>query len=162
MKDSWYDTAQICLNGHVINEKSVELPERNKKFCDQCGAVSVTACQKCNAPIPGYYHEPDLIRPEATYVAPAFCHQCGVAYSWIESRLQASREIARELEGLTDEEKETLIQSLDDIVKDTPKTTIACLRLKKLFDKAGKGTDEMFREILRDFISTTARKLLWP
>ncbi len=162
MKDSWYDVAQICLNGHVINEKSVKLPECNKKFCDRCGAVTITACQKCNASIPGYYHEPGLIRPETTYIAPAFCHHCGEAFSWIESRLQASREMAQELDGLTDEEKQTLTQCLEDIVKDTPKTTIACMRLKKLFDKAGKGADEMFREILRDFISATAKKLLWP
>jgi hypothetical protein len=162
MKDSWYDVAQICLNGHVVNEKSKEFPERNKKFCDQCGAVTITACQKCGAAIPGYYHEPGIIRPELAYTPPAFCPHCGAGFSWIESRLQIGRELAQELEGLSAEEKETLIKSLDEIVKDTPRTTLACIHLKKLFDKAGQGTDALFKEIFNDFISKTAKKLLWP
>jgi len=162
MKDSWYDVAQICLNGHVVNEKSKELPERNKKFCDRCGAVAVTECQNCGAPIPGYYHEPGLIRPEAAYIAPAFCPHCGAGFSWIESRLQAARELAQEMEGLSDEEKETLLMSLEHVVKDTPKTALACMQLKKLFDKAGQGTNDLFREIFHDFIGKTAGKLLWP
>jgi hypothetical protein len=162
MKDSWYDVAQICLNGHVINEKSKELPERNKKFCDQCGAVTITSCQKCGAPIPGYYHEPGVIRPEAAYTAPAFCPHCGASFSWIETRLQIASELVQELQGLSNEEKETLMRSLEDIVKDTPKTTLACMRLKKLFDKAGQGANELFKEIFQDFISKTARRQLWP
>lgn len=162
MKDSWYDRGQICLNGHIINEKSVDSPEKNKKFCDRCGAVTITTCRNCNAPIPGYYHEPGVIRPETTYTAPAFCHECGEPFPWIKTRQEASRELAGELDSLIDEEKETLNKCLEEIVKDSPRTTVACVKIRKLFDKAGRGTDEMFKEILGDFISPTARKFLWP
>ena len=53
---NWYDTAQICINGHVINSMSISHPEHNKKFCDKCGALTITNCPKCNTPIKGHYH----------------------------------------------------------------------------------------------------------
>ena len=58
MSDGWYDTAQICMNGHVINSMSISHPEHNKKFCDKCGAPTTTNCPKCNTPIKGHYHPP--------------------------------------------------------------------------------------------------------
>ncbi len=62
MSDGWYDTAQICINGHVINSMSKSHPEHNKKFCDKCGEPTITNCPKCNAPIRGHYHEPHMER----------------------------------------------------------------------------------------------------
>ena len=58
MSDCWYDIAQICINGHVINSMSKSHPEHNKKFCDKCGAPTITNCPKCNTPIRGHYHAP--------------------------------------------------------------------------------------------------------
>jgi hypothetical protein len=58
MINGWYDTAQICINGHIINSMSKSHPEHNKKFCDKCGAQTITNCPNCNAPIRGYYHAP--------------------------------------------------------------------------------------------------------
>ena len=58
MSDGRYDTAQICINGHIINSMSISKPEHNKKFCDKCGEPTITNCQNCNAPIRGYYHPP--------------------------------------------------------------------------------------------------------
>jgi hypothetical protein len=51
--ESWYDTAQVCLNGHAIKDTVIKHPEHNKDFCDRCGAKTITACQVCNASIRG-------------------------------------------------------------------------------------------------------------
>ena len=57
MRDDWYDVAQICLNGHVINESVKEYPKFNKKYCDKCGASTITNCPNCHAEIQGEYHK---------------------------------------------------------------------------------------------------------
>jgi len=62
MSEGWYDTAQICMNGHIINSMSKLHPEHNRKFCDKCGEPTITNCQKCNSPIPGHYHKPPVYR----------------------------------------------------------------------------------------------------
>jgi hypothetical protein len=37
-----YDIAQIYENGHVVNDSSVNNPERNQKFCQDCGKPTTT------------------------------------------------------------------------------------------------------------------------
>lgn len=37
-RERWFDTAQVCLNGHIINRQAESNPEANSKFCKQCGA----------------------------------------------------------------------------------------------------------------------------
>jgi hypothetical protein len=47
-------------------------------------------------------------------------------------------------------------------VRDTPKTTVAATRFKKLVLKGGKELAGGFRDILVDIASETAKKILWP
>jgi hypothetical protein len=51
MRDNWYDVAQICLNGHVINDSVKKYPQHNKKFCDKCGVATINNCPNCNTEI---------------------------------------------------------------------------------------------------------------
>jgi hypothetical protein len=156
-----YDVAQICLNGHVVNDSIKVSPEDSKKFCDKCGAVTITNCLKCRQEIQGYYHVPNVLGFHK-YAAPAFCYNCGSPFPWTESRLKAAKELAREIEDLSDKEKDILEQSIDEIISDSPKTTLAALRFKKLVAKAGKVAAEALRDILVDIVSETAKKTLWP
>jgi hypothetical protein len=87
----------------------------------------------------------------------AFCLNCGKTYPWTQSRLAAAKELALEAEDLSDEEREQLAGSLDDIVADTPRTQLAISRFKRLMAKAGKGTGQAMREIVAQ-ISTEAAK----
>ena len=179
MSDGWYDTAQICINGHVINWMSISKPENNRSFCHQCGEPTITNCKYCNAIIRGYYHEGRLTHEEADkrvlealnpppktildYTAlRSFCSECGKPYPWTEAKLKAAREFSEMQEGLSAEEREMLKKSLDDIVRDTPQTTVAATRFKRLTAKAGKVAAEGFRDILVDIASETAKKLIWP
>jgi len=42
-----YHLAQICKNGHVINTCADIHPERNQKYCEKCGALTITHCENC-------------------------------------------------------------------------------------------------------------------
>ncbi len=80
----------------------------------------------------------------------------------IGARLDAARNLAMEVDGLTPEEKDTLSKSLDDLVRDTPGTTVAATRFKRLATKAGGGAASAFKGILVSVVSETAKKILWP
>ena len=160
MNDSWYDTAQICLNGHSITSSFDSSPEQAQKFCDKCGAHTITACQSCNVDIRGYYHVPGFVGL-SEYSPLSFCHNCGEPYPWTRAKLKAAKELADELDNLTAEEIDILKKSLDDIVQDTPQATIGVTRFKTLVAKAGKGAAEGFRNILVNVLSEAMKKQIW-
>jgi hypothetical protein len=155
-----YDTAQVCLNGHTINEYARSRPELNQKFCGKCGEKTITQCPSCSHFIQGHSHVPGDVAP-SDYTAPAFCHNCGEPYPWTARGLTAARELISEAENLKPEEKELLSKSLDDLVRDTPGTQVAAIRFKKFISKAGKETADALRKIIVDVGSETARKLLY-
>lgn len=162
MRDSWYDVAQICLNGHVINDSVKKYPQQNKKFCDKCGVATITNCQNCNAEIQGEYHVEGVISSVSHYIAPAFCPNCGKPYPWTEAKIQAAHDLAQELENISDDDKEILNQSINEIIKESPRTTLAATRFKKILSKTSEAIVDAFRDILIDIVSETAKKLLWP
>ena len=157
----WHDVAQICLNGHVINDSTIQSPQFNQDFCDRCGQPTITQCRQCNKPIQGEYHSPGVY-VVASMSAPAFCLHCGAAHPWTKAKLKAAHELALELDNLNEAEKEMLSRSFDDLVRDTPSTPVAATRFKKLAVKAGKEGAGALKDILVDIVSETAKKLIWP
>jgi hypothetical protein len=160
MSDNWYDTAQVCLNGHTITSIFISSPEFRKRFCDKCGVATITDCQSCNSPIRGSYHGGGISL--SPYTPPSFCPDCGKPYPWTESKLKAAQELTDLLEDLSPEEREILKKSFDDIIRDTPQTTVSATRFKKIVAKAGKVAADGFREILVDVLSEAAKKIIWP
>jgi hypothetical protein len=157
-----YDVAQICLNGHVVNDSSHSRPALNQTFCKKCGAKTINTCTNCNSPIRGYYHVEGVIDLTGRGMdAPSFCVECGNAYPWTEEKIKAAKELALEVEGLSDEEKNMLSNSIDDLITETPRTKLAVMRLKKFATKAGEASWEVFKEALKDIISESVRKLIW-
>ena len=154
-----YDVAQICINGHVINSSSTGLPQYNKKFCDHCGAETITNCKYCGESIKGHYHGDFIsIKP---FIKPSFCYNCGKPYPWVESKILAAQELAKETEGLSSEDKEILKNSINEIVKDTPGSQVAALRFKNIMVKSGKVAASMFKDILVEIASEAAKKVIW-
>ncbi len=152
-------TAQICVNGHMITSSLETSPELSARFCDRCGAETISECPQCRASIRGYFHVDGVVSLNETRVR-AFCHECGNPYPWTEAKLSAAREMADELDELSEEEKEQLKGTLDDLVRDTPRTEVAATRFKKLMAKVGKGAAKAMRDIVVDILSETAKKLI--
>ena len=159
---SGYDVMQVCVNGHKITQSLRSSPEFGKSYCPHCGAPTVSKCQKCQTDIQGDYHVPGVLSAGFNTPVPAFCHGCGEAYPWTGARLKAAQELAEEVEGLDEKERETLKASLDDLVRETPRTALAAARFKRLAAKAGTGATDAFKNILFGVICDTARKLIWP
>ena len=157
-RENWYDTAQICPNGHVINSQSISAPHLNRKFCERCGAKTITKCPYCSTIIKGNYHSgPNT----ASFTRQSFCPDCSRPYPWIEIKLKAARDLSDELESLSPEERDLLKKSIDDIVRDTPQTTVAVSRFKRLVAKAGPVAAEGFKKILWDIASEFAKRQIW-
>lgn len=158
----WYDVAQVCLNGHLINDRAKSSPQHNQAFCGKCGKATITACLKCNEPLRGYYHVPRVVSLGASEFTASFCAACGTPYPWTAEKLEAARAYADEAEGLSPEEKETLKKSFDDLIVESPRTQLAAIRFKKLLPKIGQQIGGALRDLLVDIVSETAKKALWP
>jgi hypothetical protein len=155
----YYDVAQICMRGHVVNDSFKEFPEHNKRYCDRCGSPTINRCQKCNSEIQGRFYEEDVFG--GTYEAPAFCHNCGASFPWTETKIKAFQEYT-ELLDIPKEDKKVLEESISDIVISTETTPVSATKFKKILTKAGKNALEGAKEIVIDIISETAKKIIWP
>ena len=155
-----YDTAQICISGHMVNSSWVHRPHDNAAFCPKCGSATITACPHCNGAIRGrLYYDDD---PGSLNVpVPAFCQACGKAFPWTASAIETARLLADETDSLSPAEREELKSTFGDLVRDTPKTILAITRFNKLMVKAGKGAAHAFRDILVDIASETAKKAIF-
>lgn len=159
MSGAYYDVAQVCLNGQVVNDTSQENPQMNQDYCSNCGERTITVCCNCSEPVRGFLHIPGVVYSD--YARPSFCHNCGEPYPWTERKLEAANELAQELDELTSKEKDRLSGTLPDIVSETPKTTVAATRFKRLVAKVGGMAGEAFKDILSDIASETAKKMIW-
>lgn len=155
-----FDTAQICLNGHVATAYFETSAEFRQKYCDRCGAETITQCPSCKKPIRGGYRSRGWA--PVPYQVPSFCIECGHSFPWTEAKIVAAMELAQELGSLDKDDQAILKQSIDDMVQDKPTTQVAVVRFKKIMKKVGQEGATMFREILVDVVSETAKKLLWP
>lgn len=160
MDDSHYDVAQICRNGHVTNSMARDFPNSNQPRCDKCGTPTITACPSCQTPIRGYYHVPGVFGG-FHYTAPAFCFKCGDPFPWTAVGLEAARELADELDGLTEDERRDLKRAVDELVREGPRTAVAETKFKKIMRKAGKEGVDAMRSILVDIVSETVKRTLF-
>lgn len=154
-----YDVAQVCMNGHSITSAFESYPQFRAEHCPSCGSPTITQCPSCEEPIRGEYRESVSFVP---YDPPRFCRECGKPYPWTMTTLEAAAELVEEMDGLSDDERKALSSSLDDLVRDTPRTPAAAAKFKRLIGKAGSTVAAEFRALLVDVISETAKKLLYP
>lgn len=111
----YYDIAQVCLNGHVTNSMARGSPASNQPFCHKCGERTIIPCPSCDADIRGYYHVEGVFFVVGDYSAPAFCFQCGKPFPWTARGLDAANELADTFEGISEEDREELKKSLDEL-----------------------------------------------
>jgi hypothetical protein len=156
----WYDVAQICLNGHMINPSIKTDPMHCQDYCSRCGSITITECQYCKTPIRGRIHYPNVVDFGDVEI-PAFCISCGNPYTWTKTKLEAAEELANEIDNLSPDEKQLLSESLAELIKDGPKTQVAAVRFKKLTAHATREITNGLRQILIEIASETAKKAIW-
>lgn len=139
----YYDTAQICLNGHIISRSINGNSSVMEKFCTKCGAETICKCLNCGERIRGRYEVEGIIDLTIdTSPAPSYCHNCGNPYPWTEDALESARMIIDEEEQLNAADRENLKKSLPDLLSDTPRTSLAVLRFKKAMSFVGTITKD--------------------
>ncbi len=157
----YYNTAQICQNGHIINSNASGSPERNKKYCSKCGAQTITKCNLCSANIRGAYVIPSVIS-NGTMSLPLYCYECGGAYPWTSNIIKGVEEIISMSEGLNDTEKAEIKSSVPALVNASPAGDVAAVKLKQNFKKIGESGISAIRSLVVDVLSETAKKILFP
>jgi len=146
----------------VLNDRSTALPEHNQRRCDKCGSEVIDACPQCNTTIRGHFHNPNSRYVDHTIDAPAFCHECGKPYPWTESKLDAARDLVEQLEIFDIPEKTLLNSSVEELLRDTPKSPPAVVRFKMLLAKASPLAQEAFKQILFNVLSEPIRRIVFP
>ena len=146
----FYHTAQVCKNGHMVNDRADTNPVHNKRFCSKCGAETITACPTCNAKIQGEYEMEGFYYP-TTPTVDAFCYNCGKPYPWTQAAILAAAGIIYEEENIPDDLKNRTVETLADVIVETPQTVLATTRLKKCVLTAGKFTVDAIRQFVIDF-----------
>lgn len=100
----YYDTMQVCLNGHQITASYEEYPEFRKNFCDICGEKTITSCPQCKTPIQGKYVNDIVVIGFETPV-PDYCHKCGAPYPWTKRKATKTKEISSREKKKTKKDK---------------------------------------------------------
>jgi len=150
-----YHVAQVCLNGHSINDSSDSYPEYNQRFCAACGAETITTCWHCNDTIRG------AVRGElnwGNYHPPAFCHNCGKPYPWMQDRLQTAKDLLYNDDKLSLEEREKLWGILGYVMSD-PKADLVAAK-KKLFEIEIAKALPATRDLLMDFMAKLTAEMM--
>ncbi len=151
----YYEIQQVCENGHQINAGCNKYPERCVDYCKKCGAKTIKACSHCNTEIRGYHIS---IEGFSSYSAdvPSYCHNCGEPYPWTESKIVTAVQIFAEFGDLSEEEKETIEQDINNIAKDIPQAELSAMRIKRIWEKYGK----IAYNVIMEFASKTAAEVL--
>lgn len=161
--------AIYCENGHYVDvpedvserrpswitarEMDLEIGQTqgdtaHTQFCPECGLKTANRCGECQSPI--MY---DGKRP-------SYCRNCGKPFPWTGKQLTAAAELVKEEEGLSEADRVTLTASLPELMADTPRTTLAATRFKRIVGGAGPAFKNAMYKFLVDFSSETAKKIV--
>jgi len=140
-----FDTAQICIDGHVITPALEEFPEHGQPFCDECGKKTIIECEFCHVKIKGY--KPDG-HVGYRFEPQLFCDACGKPYPWTMAKKIALSEFIKELNEIKDADKEILYKNLDDLLLDTPRQPVAIIICKRILQGVKKENLLILRDII--------------
>ncbi|HXQ28247.1 MAG TPA: DUF2321 domain-containing protein [Gemmatimonadales bacterium] len=152
-----YCVAQICLNGHVIAHQALRADDL-QPFCSQCGKETLVKCALCGETIRGTLPDGEQNGRAAPYVRPSFCPACGGAYPWTTAQLDAARDLAKGLEGLSAREHELLAASLDELIADTPRASLAATQFNSLVAKARGAGVRALRNLVVEIAAEAAKQ----
>lgn len=153
---SEYNTALVCLNGHIVTSWLEE--SSPDEFCSKCGESTISACPECEIQIRGFVKDSAGSIPREVLLH--YCFNCGNPYPWTQRTMEAAMSLVDELDGLDEEDKETLKQSINDLVRESPQTTVAVTRFKRLMQKTGGKTAVLLKELVVETVAETTKRML--
>ncbi len=162
-----YDIQQVCENGHQITDCYNISPEKQKSFCQKCGAATITVCPDCGEGIQGAqikisqsYIDARSGRKTMTPIThpdvPSYCHNCGKPYPWTERNILTAIQIFAEFGNLEDDEKKAIEEDINNIAKDIPQAELSAMRIKRIWGKYGP----VAYNVIMEFASKTAAEIL--
>jgi hypothetical protein len=157
-----YDIAQICASGHLANDSWLTHPENNQDFCIECGERTIVRCRDCNWFIRGDRLDTGFATYHPGFTVPRRCIRCGSAFPWTAERINTAKELADLSEKLSKKEIEDMKKSIDDIVRDTPRTEVAATKFKLLIAKAGPEVAKGITKAIADLIVDAAKRIISP
>lgn len=161
-----YGITQVCLNGHLLTSTSND-DSLVQRFCSICGQIIINACPHCGTTIRGSRREKSYIQGldyryfNDRYLTPSYCHNCGDSFPWTNRSKEAATELINLSNDLNESEKTDFKESIEDLIKHTPKTSIALIKFKKYTAKAGGEIAKGLRDILIDLVSESVKKAIW-
>ncbi len=158
---SYYETAQICRNGHVITDAFNETPDLAKPFCPKCGLETLTKCEHCDAPIQGRIHVDSVITSKKMERSPAYCFNCGKPFPWTRSHIEAVHELLELDSSISSADRDTMRAVLPDLLAETPKTQVAVVKAKGIMGRMDEGVYGALKVIISGFASETVKKALF-
>lgn len=147
MSKRFYNAA-ICENGHVLDNMMQDNEHYLYKHCSRCGELVYNVCTECQNPIPGA--ETNVSWCGTNVKPPYYCPFCGKPYPWTLKILESNQQRLKELDGLDENLKQLLCESLKDIMIESPNTELACDRFKRAFVVAKKSIREILISILAE------------
>ena len=158
----YYHIAQVCLNGHMINDSYDTHPELNQIFCSKCGSEAIAKCPNCGSNIHGDYEVPGVSWAGGTESPDAYCYNCGKPYPWTEKAINCARALIEEDDQLKPDEKQQFSDTLPDLIvqSPTPNTQLSAVRFKRLIAKAAVSTGDAIKSIIVDIASEAIIKSL--
>jgi hypothetical protein len=154
-----YKTAAVCRQGHAATDHLELSPELAGKFCKECGGEILTACPSCGSRIRGHYHVSGVFSTH-DYAPPNYCEDCGKPFPWIEEKLRVASALTDELESVSDADRAKIKVSLGEITRDTPGTSLAVIRLKKMLGTAKDAVGQAVWKVAIDIATEAAKKAL--
>lgn len=181
-----YETAQICESGHLITKHYSLYPAEQKPFCPICSSPTICECPSCHAKIQGCLHrideefnlancffddefscpEPESItRSEcldenAEYIIPAYCHNCGKPFPWMQANLDEIETLIAMSDDLTGEEKNQLHTLFPNLFTETPHTVSSAITTARLLTKLSPLLKDALKASVGDKIVANALKFL--
>lgn len=146
-----YKIAHICTEGHCISSFADSDVPSDASFCTLCGSKIIAFCPSCNTAIRGIL-DINMLNIGVPYTVPGYCHYCGAAYPWIQSRIDAVAEAAADDESISTAETDKLLSLLPSLTSDTSRTTLGAMFVRKVLSNAG----DILKETLLDFAARFA------
>src|SRR6185437_33106 len=140
------------MSGHCITSSFHDFPQFNRAFCPDCGDPTIVKCLACGAHIKGAYRGSFVTETPV----PSFCDSCGMSHPWQVSRVANALEALR-LQGVDESDVQEVERNLPDITRDTPRTQVAALRIRKAIGQAGKPIYDVAIKVIGDVAAATAK-----